>query len=59
MLIGLVGWLFPDRAVFLLVPACAIVSAAALYSIPRDAIDARRARGGGEGSKPRPGGGPC
>ena len=48
-LIGLVGWLFPDRAVFLLVPACAIVSAAALYSIPRRAIDARRARGGGEG----------
>jgi MFS family permease len=47
VLIGLVGWLFPDRAVFLLVPACAIVSAAALYSIPRDAIDARRARGGG------------
>ncbi|MEE7489558.1 MFS transporter [Methylobacterium oryzae] len=49
VLIGLVGWLFPDRAVFLLVPACAIVSAAALYSIPRGAIDARRARGGGEG----------
>lgn len=48
VLIGLVGWLFPDRAVFLLVPACAIVSAAALYSIPRGAIDARRARGGGE-----------
>ncbi|SFF07220.1 MFS transporter [Methylobacterium sp. 13MFTsu3.1M2] len=51
VLIGLVGWLFPDRAVFLLVPACAIVSAAALYSIPRDAIDARRARGGGEGEQ--------
>ncbi|ONF48903.1 MFS transporter [Methylobacterium radiotolerans] len=48
-LIGLVGWLFTDRAVFLLVPACAIVSAAALYAIPRRAIDARRARGGGEG----------
>lgn len=48
-LIGLVGWLFPDRAVFLLVPACAIVSAAALSSIPRRAIDARRARGGGDG----------
>ena len=48
-LIGLVGWLFPDRAVFLLVPACAIVSAAALYTIPRRAIDARRARGGGDG----------
>ena len=49
VLIGLVGWLFPDRAVFLLVPACAIVSAAALYTIPRRAIDARRARGGGDG----------
>ncbi|TXM70774.1 MFS transporter [Methylobacterium sp. WL12] len=49
MLIGLVGWLFPDRAVFLLVPVCAIVSAAALYAIPRRAINARRARGGGEG----------
>ena len=48
VLIGLVGWLFPDRAVFLLVPVCAVVSAAALYSIPRRAIDARRARGGGE-----------
>ncbi|WP_244507479.1 MFS transporter [Methylobacterium phyllostachyos] len=48
-LIGLVGWLFPDRAVFLLVPVCAIVSAAALYAIPRRAIDARRARGGGDG----------
>lgn len=51
VLIGLVGWLFPDRAVFLLVPACAIVSTAALYSIPRSAIDARRARGGGEGDE--------
>ncbi|WCS25529.1 MFS transporter [Methylobacterium sp. NMS14P] len=47
-LIGLVGWLFPDRAVFLLVPACAAVSAASLYAIPRRAIDGQRARGEGE-----------
>src|SRR4051794_26558511 len=53
--IGAIGWLFPDRAVFLLVPALAIVSAAALFSIPREAIDARRARGGGDAPEPEAG----
>jgi Na+/melibiose symporter-like transporter len=53
--IGAIGWLFPDRAVFLLVPALAIVSAAALFSIQREAIDARRARGGGDAPEPEPG----
>ncbi|MCJ2095837.1 MFS transporter [Methylobacterium sp. J-072] len=50
LLIGGIGWLLPDRAVFLLVPALCIVAAAALFSIPRRAIDARRARGETEGN---------
>ena len=33
--IGAIGWLLPDRAVFLLVPALCIVAAAALYSVPQ------------------------
>lgn len=45
LLIGGIGWLFPDRAVFLLVPALCILAAAALFSIPREAIDPERARG--------------
>lgn len=42
---GAVGWLFSQRAVFLLVPVFAIPASAAALSIPADAIDQRRARG--------------
>ena len=51
LLIGAVGWLFPDRAVFLLVPALAVSAAAALFSIPRSAIDPVRARGQEPGAR--------
>jgi MFS family permease len=42
---GGVGWLFSQRAVFLLVPAFAVLAALAVWSIPAAAIDHRRARG--------------
>jgi hypothetical protein len=42
---GAVGWLCSQRAVFLLVPVCAVLTAATTLSIPAAAIDARRARG--------------
>ena len=42
---GGVGYLFAQRAVFLLVPVFALLAAAAMLSIPRDAIDENRARG--------------
>jgi len=45
LMIGGVGWLLPDHLVFLLVPVLCGLSAALLMSIPRRAIDARRARG--------------
>ncbi len=48
LLIGGIGWLFPDRLVFLLVPVLCCLAAVVLFSIPRRAIDARRARGEGE-----------
>ena len=41
---GLVGWWFSQRAVFLLVPACAMLAAAATLSISAAAIDHQRAR---------------
>jgi MFS family permease len=44
-LAGLVGWLFGQRAVFLLVPIFAAFAAGAVLSIPAAAIDHRRARG--------------
>ncbi|ALJ36981.1 MFS transporter [Azospirillum brasilense] len=44
-LAGLVGWLFSQQAVFLLVPVFAILSSLAVLSIPAAAIDQRRARG--------------
>jgi Major Facilitator Superfamily len=50
---GGVGWLFGQRAVFLLVPFFAALAAGAVWSIPADAIDHRRARGGGAGSRAR------
>jgi MFS family permease len=42
---GVVGWLFGQRAVFLLVPFFAALAAGAVWSIPPGAIDHRRARG--------------
>ncbi|WP_353860493.1 MFS transporter [Azospirillum formosense] len=44
-LAGLVGWLFSQQAVFLLVPVFAVLSSMAVLSIPASAIDQRRARG--------------
>lgn len=45
---GAVGWLFSQQAVFLLAPVFAVLAAAAAWSIPAAAIDARRARGARE-----------
>jgi len=42
---GGVGWLFGQRAVFLLVPLFAVLAAVAVLSIPPAAIDHERARG--------------
>ena len=47
---GAVGYVFSQRAVFLLVPIFAILSTAAVLSIPADAIDYDRARDAGEKS---------
>jgi MFS family permease len=49
-LAGVVGWIFSQRAVFLLVPVFALMAAAATLSIPSNAIDERRARGAREAS---------
>ncbi|HEV2675096.1 MAG TPA: MFS transporter [Aliidongia sp.] len=46
---GLVGWLLSQRAVFLLVPVCALAGSLATLSIPASAIDHDRARGGDDG----------
>lgn len=48
---GGIGYLFSQRAVFLLVPAFALLASVAMLSIPGAAIDEDRARGlgGGEG----------
>jgi len=46
---GAVGYLFSQRAVFLLVPVFAMLAAAAMLSIPRTAIDENRARGFADG----------
>src|SRR6267378_863213 len=40
-LAGAVGWMFSQRAVFLLVPVFAVLAAAAVLSIPSAAIDER------------------
>ena len=50
---GAVGSLFSQRAVFLLVPAFALLAAAAMLSIPAAAIDPDRARGLGDGADGR------
>jgi MFS family permease len=42
---GGVGWLFGQRAVFLLVPFFAVLAAGAVLSIPAASIDHKRARG--------------
>jgi MFS family permease len=42
---GAVGWAISQRAVFLLVPVFAVLSALAVLSIPAGAIDHERARG--------------
>jgi MFS family permease len=42
---GAIGWLFGQRAVFLLVPVFAVLASLAALSIPAAAIDHRRARG--------------
>jgi MFS family permease len=42
---GVVGWLFGQRAVFLLVPSSAVFAAGAVLAIPGSAIDQDRARG--------------
>jgi MFS family permease len=44
---GGVGYLFSQRAVFLLVPVCAVLGAMAVLSIPAEAIDYDRARDAG------------
>jgi len=44
---GAIGWRFGQRAVFLLVPLFAMLSAIAVLSIPAAAIDHRQARGAG------------
>jgi MFS family permease len=54
---GAVGWAVSQRAVFLLVPVFAVLSAIAVLSIPAGAIDHQRARGaepieGTEGATP-------
>jgi MFS family permease len=42
---GAVGWLLSQRAVFLLVPVCAVAAAVSVLSIQGTAIDHERARG--------------
>ena len=49
---GIVGHVLSQRAVFLLVPAFALLAALALLSIPGAAIDANRARGLGDEARP-------
>jgi MFS family permease len=47
---GAVGYLFSQRAVFLLVPVCAVLATVAVLSIPAPAIDEDRARGLDDGA---------
>ena len=53
---GGVGYLFSQRAVFLMVPVFAVLASLAMLSIPRSAIDQDRARGLGEGEAKPEGG---
>jgi MFS family permease len=52
---GAVGWRLGQRAVFLLVPVFAVLAGLAILSIPADAIDQNRARGGGDAAAARAG----
>ncbi len=53
MAAGAIGYLFGQRAVFLLGPVFAGLAVIAVFRIPADAIDHERARGGGaEGGEP-------
>jgi MFS family permease len=54
---GLIGWLFSQRAVFLLVPVCAVLAILVTLSIPAAAIDHDRARGADTEGEPE--GGPA
>jgi MFS family permease len=47
---GAVGYLVSQRAVFLLVPVCAVLATVAVLSIPAPAIDEDRARGLDDGA---------
>nr|WP_321986270.1 MFS transporter [uncultured Lichenicoccus sp.] len=53
---GAVGYLFSQRAVFLMIPVFAVLAAWAMLSIPRRAIDEDRARGLGDGEAETEGG---
>jgi MFS family permease len=48
---GFIGWLFSQRAVFLLVPVFSVIAAFATLSIPASAIDHERARGAATGDQ--------
>jgi MFS family permease len=50
-LVGVVGWYFSQHAVFYLVPLFAAAAGLVVLSIPRQAIDHERARGGLSGPK--------
>jgi MFS family permease len=52
-IVGAVGWLFGQRAVFLLVPVFAALAVVAVLSIPQGAIDHHRARGAEESGAQR------
>ncbi len=54
---GGIGYLFSQRAVFLLVPVFALAAAVAMLSIPQAALDQDRARGlgGGDGQEKKEG----
>ncbi len=49
---GVAGYLFSQRAVFLLVPVFALLASAAMLSIPKDAVDHQKARGLGDAEGP-------
>jgi MFS family permease len=50
-LAGVIGWLYTQRSVFLIVPVCCALAAVATLAIPGTAIDHARARGGEGGDE--------
>jgi predicted MFS family arabinose efflux permease len=48
---GAIGWIFSQRAVFLIVPIFAVLASAAVLSIPASSIDHARARGADSGDE--------